>query len=167
VALENKNGPTLMALTRQNLAVFDREEEGVGAAEGLLRGGYVFYEKAPHGLELVLIASGSEVEIAYNAAKTLAAEGVGVRVVSLASWELFAKQGGVYINEILPVGVKKLAIEAASPFGWERWIGNDPHLGAMIGINHFGASAPYQRIYEEFGLTPAHAVAKAKQLLGR
>jgi transketolase len=90
-----------------------------------------------------------------------------VRVVSLASWELFAKQGAAYINEVLPAGVKKLAIEAAIPFGWERWVGNDPHLGAIIGIDHFGASAPYQRLYEEFGLTAEHAVAKAKQLLGR
>ena len=166
-ALENTSGPTLMALTRQNLAVFDREEAGMGAVEGVLRGGYVLFENAPKGLEIVLIATGSEVEIAFNAAKTLADEGIGVRVVSLPSWELFAKQGPEYINQVLPEGVKRLAIEAASPFGWERWIGNDPHLGAMIGINHFGASAPYQRIYEEFGLTPAHAVAKAKQLLGR
>lgn len=166
-ALENTSGPTLMALTRQNLAIFDREGEKLGAAEGVLRGGYVLYENAPNGLELVLIASGSEVEIAFAAAKTLASEGVGVRVVSLASWELFAKQGPAYINEVLPIGVKRLAIEAASPFGWERWIGNDPHLGAMVGINHFGASAPYQRIYEEFGLTPANTVARAKQLLGR
>jgi transketolase len=167
IALENKSGPTLLALTRQNLPVFDRQEAGVGAVEGALRGGYVFYENAPNGLDIVLIASGSEVEIAFNAAKTLAAEGVGVRVVSLPSWELFEQQGPEYINKVLPVGVKKLAIEAASPFGWERWVGNDPHLGAVLGINHFGASAPYQRIYEEFGLTPAHAVAKAKQLLGR
>ncbi len=167
IALENTDGPTLMALTRQNLAVFDREEAGMGAVEGVLRGGYVLYEKAAKGLEIVLIATGSEVEIALNAAKTLADEGIGVRVVSLVSWELFAKQGAEYINQVLPVGVKRLAIEAASPFGWERWIGNDPHLGAMIGINHYGASAPYQRIYEEYGLTPTHAVAKAKQLLGR
>ena len=166
-ALENTSGPTLIALTRQNLSVVNRQEEGIGAVEGVLRGGYVLYENAPNGLELILIASGSEVEIALSAAKTLAGEGVGVRVVSLASWELFEKQDAAYINEVLPVGVKKLAIEAASPFGWERWIGNDPHLGAMLGINHFGASAPYQRIYEEFGLTPTHAVAKAKQLLGR
>jgi transketolase len=166
-ALENSGGPTVIALTRQNLSVPDREGEGLGAVEGVLRGGYVLYENAPNGLEIVLIASGSEVEIAYAAAKTLADEGVGVRVVSLASWELFTKQDAAYINEVLPVGVKKLAIEAASPFGWERWVGNDPHLGSVLGINHFGASAPYQRIYEEFGLTPANAVARAKQLLGR
>jgi transketolase len=166
-ALENTGGPTVIALTRQNLPVFDRSAAGMGAAEGALRGGYVLYEHAPNGLELALIATGSEVEIALNAAKTLAGEGVGVRVVSLASWELFAKQGAAYINEVLPAGVKKLAIEAAIPFGWERWVGNDPHLGAIIGIDHFGASAPYQRLYEEFGLTAEHAVAKAKQLLGR
>ena len=167
VALENTTGPSLMALTRQNLPVFDREAEGMGPAEGALRGAYVFYEKAPRGVEIVLMASGSEVEIAFNAAKTLADEGVGVRVVSMFSWELFTQQGPQYIHEVLPVGAKKIAIEAASPFGWERWVGNDPHLGAIIAINRFGASAPYQRIYEEFGLTPAHVVAKAKQLLGR
>jgi transketolase len=166
-ALEKRSGPTLIALTRQNLSVVNRQEEGIGAAEGLLKGGYVLYENAFNGLELILIASGSEVEIALSAAKTLAGEGIGVRVVSLASWELFSEQDPAYINDILPAGVKKLAIEAATTFGWERWIGNDPHLGAMIGIDHFGASAPYQRIYEEFGLTPAHAVARAKQLLGR
>jgi transketolase len=166
-ALENTAGPSVIALTRQNLPVFDRSEEGMAAAEGALRGGYVLYENARNGLDLVLIATGSEVEIALNAAKTLAGEGVGVRVVSLPSWELFAKQGAAYINEVLPTGVKRLAIEAASPFGWERWIGNDPHLGAIIAIDHFGASAPYQRIYEEFGLTASNAVAKAKQLLGR
>jgi transketolase len=166
-ALENNNGPSVLALTRQNLPVFDRTEPGMGAVEGALRGAYVLFEDASNGLEMILLASGSEVEIAFNAAKTLVDEGVGVRVVSMPSWEIFAKQGGEYINQVLPVGVKKVAIEAATTFGWERWVGNDPHLGAIIGIDHFGASAPYQRIYEEFGLTPAHVVAKAKQLLGR
>ncbi|RIK37327.1 MAG: transketolase, partial [Chloroflexi bacterium] len=88
-------------------------------------------------------------------------------VVSLPSWELFEKQGDAYQAEVLPPDVPKLAIEAATPFGWERWVGNDPARGAVIGIDHFGASAPYQRIYEEFGLTAAHVVAKAKALLGR
>ena len=88
-------------------------------------------------------------------------------VIYNQTYSLRSEHGPEYINEVLPVGTKRLAIEAASPFGWERWIGNDPHLGAMIGINHFGASAPYQRIYKEFGLTPEHAVAKAKQLLGK
>lgn len=167
VALENTDGPTVIALTRQNLAVFDRDAAGMGAADGALRGGYVLYEHAPNGLDIVLIATGSEVEIALEAAKQLADEGTGVRVVSLMSWEIFSQQDGAYIDEVLPVGVKRLAIEAATSFGWERWIGNDPHLGAMLGIDHFGASAPYQRVYKEFGLTPEHTVAKAKQLLGK
>ncbi len=166
-ALENTDGPSVLALTRQNLATFDRAGEKLGAVEGVLRGGYVLYEHAPKGLEIILIATGSELEIAYAAGKTLAGEGVGVRVVSLPSWELFQKQDAAYIGEVLPPGVRKLAIEAASPFGWERWVGNDPHLGAVIGIDHFGASAPYQRIYQEFGLTPENTVARAKQLLGK
>ncbi len=166
-ALKNTSGPTVIALTRQNLTTPDRAAEGLGAADGVLRGGYVLFEQAANGLEIVLIATGSEVEIAYSAAKTLAAAGVGVRVVSLASWELFAKQGAGYMDTVLPPGVPKLAVEAASPFGWERWAGNDPARGAVIGIDHFGASAPYQRIYKEFGLTPENVAARANQLLGR
>lgn len=166
-ALTNTAGPTVLALTRQNLPVYDRAGEELGAAEELALGGYVFYEQAPDRLEIVLIGTGSEVEIAFEAAKLLAGEGIGVRVVSLPSWELFEKQGDAYQAEVLPPDVPKLAIEAATPFGWERWVGNDPARGAVIGIDHFGASAPYQRIYEEFGLTAAHVVAKAKALLGR
>jgi transketolase len=166
-ALHNQ-GPTVLALTRQNLPVYDRAGEGLGAAEELARGGYVFYEKTgDRGLEIILIASGSEVEIAYEAAKTLAGEGIGVRVVSLPCWELFEAQDEQYRASVLPAETPKLAIEAASPFGWERWVGNDPKCGAVMGIDRFGASAPYQRIYEEFGLTPANAVARAKALLGR
>jgi transketolase len=133
----------------------------------LARGGYVLYQEADGGLDIILVATGSEVEIAFNAAKTLAGEGIGVRVVSLPSWELFAKQGAAYQAEVLPPDVPKLAIEAATPFGWERWVGNDPARGAVLGISRFGASAPYTRIYEELGLTTANAVAKAKALLGR
>lgn len=166
-ALENTTGPSVLALTRQNLPTYDRSASGMGAVEGALAGAYVLYEDAPQGVEIILMATGSEVEIAFEAGKQLAAEGVGVRVVSMPSWELFKKQGPAYIHSILPPGAKKLAIEAGSPFGWERWVGNDPHLGAVLAIDHFGASAPYQRIYSEFGLTPAHAVARAKQLLGR
>lgn len=167
IALENTGGPTVMTLTRQNLPVFDRDAEGMGSADGVLRGGYVFYEKAADGLDIVLIATGSEVEIAYNAAKQLADEGIGVRVVSLASWEVFAKQGDDYIAEVLPPNVPRLAIEAAASFGWERWVGNDRTQGAILAIDHFGASAPYQRVYEEFGLTPDNAAQMAKRLLGR
>ncbi len=166
-ALLRKNGPTVLALTRQNLPNWDRAAEGLGDASGAARGGYVFYENASNGLDLVLIATGSEVEIAYNAARTLAGEGVGVRVVSLPSWLLFEQQDAAYRAEVLPAGVKKIAVEAASPFGWERYVGNDPAQGDFVGVDRFGASAPYQRIYQEFGLTPENVAARARALLAR
>ena len=164
-AILNTTGPTVLALTRQNLPTYDRAGENLGAANDLMKGGYVFYENAPNGLQLALIATGSELDIAYQAAQQLAAEGVGVRVVSLPSWELFAKQRGNYRQSVLPPDVPKVAIEAGATFGWERWVGNDPQRGAIIGIDRFGASAPYQRVYEEFGLTVENVVATAKAML--
>jgi len=164
-ALLNANGPTALALTRQNVPIYDREGEGLGAAEELLKGGYVFYEHAPSGLQVVLIGTGSEVQIAYDAARQLAAEGVGVRVVSLPSWELFQAQPADYRAAVLPPDLPKVAIEAAATFGWERWVGNDPRRGVIIGVDRFGASAPYQRIYKEFGLTVERVVDVARQLI--
>lgn len=164
-ALRNTNGPTVLALSRQNMPIFDRSEPGMGAADGLLRGGYSLFEQAADGLDLVLIASGSEVELAYKAATQLAGEGWGVRVVSLPSWELFITQDETYRQQVLPPHVPRLAVEAASPFGWERWVGNDKSKGDVIGIDHFGASAPYQRIFQEFGFTVDNVVQRAKGLL--
>jgi transketolase len=166
-ALLNTHGPTALALSRQNLTIYDRSAPGMGAADGVLRGGYVLYENAPQGLQMVLIATGSEVEIAYNAAQQLVQTGVGVRVVSLASWELFEQQSEEYRQTVLPPDTPKVAIEAAITFGWERWVGNDKRKGVVIGIDHFGASAPYQRIYREFGLTVDRVVAEARRLLGQ
>lgn len=164
-ALLNTTGPTALALTRQNLPTYDRAGEGLGAAEELLKGGYIFYEHAPNGLQLVLIGTGSELDIAYTAARQLASEGVGVRVVSLPSWELFWAQPAEYRAAVLPAGVAKVAVEAATTFGWERWVGNDPAKSAVIGIDHFGASAPYQLVYKEFGITAENVVAVAKKLI--
>ena len=164
-ALTNRTGPTALALTRQNLPVYDREGEGLGSAEDLALGGYVLYESGEDDLQVILIGTGSEVEIAFDAAKILAGEGVGVRVVSLPSWELFEAQDEAYRQQVLPPGVPKLAIEAGTTFGWERWVGNDKRTGDIMGIDRFGASAPYQRIYEEFGLTVAEAVSRAKALI--
>ena len=164
-ALKNTTGPTVLALSRQSLMIFDRKAAGIGAANGVLQGGYVLFEQAKNGLDLVLIATGSEVEIMYNAAQQLIAEGIGVRVVSLPSWELFANQDEAYRQQVLPPQTPKLALEAATPFGWERWVGNDKSKGDVIGIDHFGASAPYKRIYQEFGLTVEHVVARARELL--
>lgn len=167
VALKNSKGPTALALTRQNLPTYDRAGLGLGAASELAKGGYVFYESASGQLDVVLVATGSEVDIVYQAAKTLAGEGVGVRVVSLPSWELFAQQSEEYRQSVLPPNVAKVAVEAGVSQGWERWVGNDKAKSAIIAIDHFGASAPYQRLYQEFGLTPENVVKQAKALLGR
>ncbi|MFN8495154.1 MAG: transketolase [Caldilineaceae bacterium] len=167
VALKNSKGPTVLALTRQNLPTYDRAGLGLGAASELAKGGYVFYENAPSQLDVVLVATGSEVDIVYQAAKTLAGEGVGVRVVSLPSWELFEQQSEEYRQSVLPANVAKVAVEAGVSQGWERWVGNDKAKSAIIAIDHFGASAPYQRLYQEFGLTPENVVKQAKALLGR
>jgi transketolase len=164
-ALENSSGPTVLALTRQDLPVYDRSAEALGDSVELARGGYIFYEAARGQLDLILLASGSEVDIAYQAAKTLAGEGVGVRVVSLPSWELFQQQSEAYQQLVLPPGPARLAVEAATPFGWERWVGNDKSKGDVIAIDHFGASAPFKRIYQEFGPTPEHVAARARQLV--
>lgn len=165
-ALENSTGPTALALSRQNMPTFDRSAPGMGGADGVLRGGYVLYDSGVKP-EIVLLASGSELGIAFEAAQTLVAEGVVVRVVSLPSWELFQKQEQAYRDQVLPVGPPRLAMEAGSPFGWERWVGNDKGQGDVIAIDRFGASAPYARVYEELGLTVEAMVERARHLLGR
>ncbi len=164
VAIKHRNGPVVLALTRQNLPTFDRSAAGFGAADGVAKGGYILYENGANP-DVILIGTGSEVEIAYDAAKLLEAEGKTVRVVSLASWELFAAQDDAYRASVLPAGVPKVAVEAGTPFGWERWVGNDPATSAIVAIDHFGASAPYQRIYQEYGLTGEAVAEKARRLV--
>ncbi len=163
-ALKN-NGPTVLVYSRQNVPVYDRSLPGMNDASGAAKGGYILYENAPNGVQIILISSGTEVAIAFEAAQKLATEGVGVRVVSLPSWELFAKQSETYKRRVLPGRVRKLAIEAGTTFGWERWVGNDKSRGDVIGIDRFGASAPYQRIYRELGLTMEAVVVRAKELI--
>ena len=164
VAISHRNGPVVLALTRQNLATFDRSAPGFGPASDVARGGYVFYANGDNP-DIIFISTGSEVEIAYDAAKRLEAEGKSVRVVSLPSWELFTAQDAAYRAAVLPAGVPKVAVEAGTSFGWERWVGNDPSIGVIIGIDHFGASAPYERIYKEYGLTGEAVAEKARGLL--
>ena len=161
-ALLNTDGPTVLALTRQTLPTYDREGEGLGAADDLLRGGYVLYD-GDGSPDVVLIATGSEVDIAFNAAQALANDDIAARVVSLPSWELFAAQDAAYRAQVLPAGVPRVSIEAATTFGWARWVGDN---GTSIGIDHFGASAPYETLYREFGLTAENVAAQARALLG-
>jgi transketolase len=163
VAIERRDGPVVLTLTRQGLPVIDREK--YSSAEGLARGAYVLANPKGKTPEILLIASGSEVSLALEAYERLAVEGVAARVVSMPSWDLFEKQAPAYREEVLPPAVMaRLAIEAASPFGWERYVGAK---GAVIGMTRFGASAPYQVLAEKFGFTAANVVRRARELLGK
>ena len=162
-AMRRTDGPSVLVLSRQKLPVLDRGT--LAAADGVARGGYILLD-APGGTpQAILIATGSEVHVALAAAKLLQADRVRVRVVSLPSWELFAAQPEAYRHEVLPPAVRvRLGIEAASPFGWERWIGDG---GAMLAMEGFGASAPGDRLYEEFKFTPDRAAAMVRRLLAQ
>ena len=162
-ALNSTQGPVALALTRQNLPSLDRQV--FGPAHGLRYGAYVLKD-APDGKpDCILIASGSEVHIAIEAAEKIREKGVSVRVVSMPSWELFERQPGEYRDQVLPPAVDvRVAIEAGVTQGWHRYLGNK---GEAIGIDHFGASAPYKILYEKFGITADRIAGKTLQLLGR
>ncbi|HEY2850274.1 MAG TPA: transketolase [Gemmatimonadaceae bacterium] len=162
VAIKQRTGPTALVFTRQKLSLIDRTK--CAPASGLARGGYVLIDAASGPPRAVIMASGSEVEIALKARDLLAEERVGVRVVSMPCHELFAQQSEEYRESVLPKNLRRAAIEAAHPMSWYRWVGTD---GVIIGIDHFGASAPYQKLYEEFGITAAHLVEGVKSLIAR
>ncbi len=163
VAIEHRGGPVALLLTRQLLPVIDRSK--YASAEGLARGAYVLADAAGKQPQILLAASGSEVAVALEAFEILRAEGVAARVVSMPSWELFQKQPAAYRDDVFPPRVTaRLAIEAASPFGWERYVGAK---GAVIGMTRFGASAPYKVLAEKFGFTAANVAAKARELLSK
>jgi transketolase len=163
VALERTSGPTALILTRQKVPALDRGALADGAA-GAARGAYVLEEAGGPRSRVVLIGTGSEVSLCVAARVLLEKEGVSTRVVSAPSLELFAAQSAAYQESVLPVGAARVAVEAASPFGWHRWVGD---RGAVVGIERFGASAPYQRIFQEFGLTAERIAARALECLSR
>ena len=153
-ALETKNKPTILVLSRQNLPVLPNSKDM--AKEGVAKGGYVISKAESDTPDGLLIATGSEVNLAVQAQKDLKEQGKDVSVVSLPSFDLFEAQDEAYKESVLPKAVKKrVAIEAASPFGWERYIGSE---GKMIGIDHFGASAPGDYVLEQFGFTVENVV---------
>jgi transketolase len=161
-AMMRCKGPTLLALTRQNVPTFDRTK--LAGAEGVLKGAYVLSKEPGERPHVILISTGSEVQIILEAQGKLAAEGIAARVVSMPSWELFEEQPPEYRDSVLPPDVKaRLAIEAASPFGWRNWVGD---AGDILAIDHFGASAPYKEIYKHFGLTVEAVIERAKKLVG-
>ena len=161
-ALEHKHQTSAIMLTRQNLPVFDRTK--TAPASGVLKGGYTLWESKPGTTpEIILIGTGSETSLAYEAAQKLGAEGKAARAVSLPSWELFEAQTQEYRDSVLPPGVtKRVAVEAGIRLGWERYTTT---AGKFVGVDKFGASAPYERILKEYGLTVEHVLAVAKSLL--
>jgi transketolase len=161
VAIERQNGPTALALSRQSLPIIQQAPSL--AVEGVARGAYVVADPAQGEPQLLLIASGSEVTLALDASALLAGQGIAVRVVSLPSWDLFEAQDRDYQESVLPPSLtKRLAIEAGTTLGWDRYVGTE---GDVIGIDGFGASAPHQAVAEHFGLTPESVAERAKALL--
>ena len=162
IAMQHKTGPVGLVLTRQKLPVLDRAT--LASAAGTARGAYVLIEANPNAApELILIATGSEVVLALAAHEQLSEEGVRSRVVSMPSWELFEAQPIEYRDTVLPPAVwARVSVEAASPFGWERYVGP---TGAIIGVNSFGASAPGPVVMAQYGFTVEHVVATARAVL--
>jgi transketolase len=158
-AMTKNDGPVALILTRQNLAIL----EGTANAEQFARGAYVVADAASGKPQAQLIATGSEVSLAVEAQQALAKEGIEARVINMPSWELFAAQPKEYRDQVILPDVKaRLAIEMAHPLGWERFVGDG---GSILGIDHFGASAPGERIMKEFGFTVENVVARVKALL--
>ena len=158
VAVKHRSGPTALVLTRQKLPYLGATER---ARTGVARGAYVVAD-SPAAPQVVLMATGSELEIALSAHATLTAAGIATRVVSAPSLELFAQQSAEYRAQILPVGVPRVAVEAAHPASWYRWVGDS---GTIVGIETFGASAPAPVLFEKYGITAEAVVQAAHSVL--
>jgi transketolase len=162
IALRCCHGPTALILSRQKLPVLDRKE--LAPASGVERGGYILWQ-ASKSPEVILIGTGSEVHIALEAGRLLKEKGISASVVSLPCWELFDAQPEDYRESVLPSELKvRVSMEVGATLGWERYVGCE---GSAIGIDRFGASAPYQAIYEHFGLTAQHMADETIRLLGK
>jgi transketolase len=160
---ENPSGPVALSLTRQKLPTL--LGTGDKAREGLRRGGYILREASlgPDGIRAILIGTGSELQLAFGAAEALEAEGIPTRVVSLPCWEVFEAQDAAYRESVLPREVRaRVAVEAGVSLGWERWVGDE---GAIVGLDHFGASAPAGTIFEKFGFSVDRVAAVARDVV--
>ena len=160
-AMLRTNGPTMLVLTRHNVPVLDRTN--IAGAEGLCKGAYILSREQTETPDIILIASGSEVHLILEAQQQLALEKINARVVSMPSWELFREQAQTYRDAILPPDIKtRLAVEAGVPLGWRDWVGDG---GDIIGITGFGASAPANVLFKQYGFTVEHIVERAKKIL--
>ncbi|MBM4353485.1 MAG: transketolase [Deltaproteobacteria bacterium] len=161
VAIESRDTPVGLVLSRQPLPVLDRDK--VGGAAGLRRGAYVLQDPVDQPLQAILIATGSEVHVALAAAGLLADGGIGARVVSMPSWELFERQPREYRDSVLPPSVQaRVSVEAGVTFGWQRYVGNH---GIALGIDRYGASAPCETVMEKLGMTRAAVAEAVRQVL--
>lgn len=160
-AITRRDGPTALILSRQKLPVFDRSK--MASAEGAAKGAYILSDAADGNPAVTLMATGSELELVVAAQAALAEKGIAARVVSMPCWELFAAQPREYRDSVLVPGGARVSIEAGVTLGWERWLGE---RGKAIGVDTFGASAPYKIVYEQYGLTVAKIVEAASEMIG-
>merc|ERR1712034_6230 len=164
IALTQKTTPSVLSLTRQNVPTVRTQHKTNNLVE---KGAYVLAD-AEGKRQVILMATGSEVAIALEARDLLQAEGIGTRVVSMPCWELFEAQDEAYRKRVLPAGPVRVAVEAATRFGWDKWLlgerGREAKAG-FVGMDGFGASAPAETLYEQFGITAEGVAAKAKSLL--
>ena len=162
IAIERTHGPTLMALTRQNIPILDRSE--FTPASGLRRGAYVLADLGEKP-EIILMATGSEVSLIVEAGEKLHTEGTSVRLVSFPSWELFENQSQEYRDSVLPPNIKtRLVVEAGVSQGWKKWVGD---IGEIIAVDKFGKSAPSEVVFEAYGFTVENVLEKARELLDK
>src|SRR5690242_12723656 len=159
-AIRHEGGPVCLVLTRQKLGFIDRKV--YASAEGLSKGAYVLADAEGGDPQVVLLSSGSEVALVITAREKLKEQGVRTRVVSMPSMELFERQSAEYQASVLPKGVPRVSIEAAATMPWYRWIGPD---GVVLGIDRYGASAPYEKVYDELGVTVDKVVEAAKMVI--
>jgi transketolase len=156
------NGPTLLAMTRQNVPHLDRSA-AIDAA--VTKGGYILRDADGGKPDVILIGTGSEVGLCVKAQEKLNGYGIKARVVSLPSWELFERQDAAYREKVLPKAIRKrVTVEAGATFGWQKWAGDE---GIIIGIDHYGASAPGADVLQHFGFTVEHVTSAALSVMGR
>jgi transketolase len=161
--MQLRHEPAVLVLSRQPLPTLDRNK--YAPASGVARGAYVLADTSGGNPEVILIATGSEVSLAVDAHENLVAKGIRSRVVSMPSWEIFEHQSQEYQDSVLPPHVTaRVAVEQASTFGWERYVGRS---GRIIGMKTFGASAPLKELQRKFGFEPDQVATAAKELLGR
>jgi transketolase len=163
VIIDLRHQPVALVLTRQAVPTFDRSK--YGPASGVAKGAYVLADAADGKPDVILMGTGSEVSLCVEAYEQLKSQGVKARVVSMPSWDLFERQDEAYRNQVLPPGVRaRVSVEAASTFGWSRYLGP---TGIAIGMHRFGASAPIKDLLKKFGFTTENVVAAARNAIAR